>query len=104
MALPEDYWASYEHQTDSLAAFFEAVRMISAYQAELNARFVWRGVCDARFALYSSLARAFVERYGPLESEQDLQEFEQEVLGNARDWGLDWHPGGGRLTALELLA
>jgi hypothetical protein len=22
----------------------------------------------------------------------------------AREWGLDWHTGGGRLTALELLA
>jgi len=104
VALPEDYWTSYEHRTDTLAAFFEAVQMISAYQLELNARFVWRGVGDATCALYSSLAREYLKRYPTLSDEGDLRQFEREIIEEARGWGLDWHSGGGRLAALELLA
>lgn len=89
---------------ESLVEFLEAVLRISAFGVETGARFVWRGAANADWALYSSLARRYVELNGAVPSEEDLIAFEQEVIGEARAWGLDWHTGGGRLTALELLA
>lgn len=41
---------------------------------------------------------------GSLPTERQLGLFEQQIINEARDWGLDWHSGGGRLTGLELLA
>jgi hypothetical protein len=104
MPLPEDYWASFEHRTTTLGEFVEAVRMISAYQARTRARFVWRGAADASWALHPSLARAYIDQHGAVPLERPLRAFERSVLDEAREWGLDWHASGGRLTALELLA
>src|SRR5581483_7280721 len=104
MPLPNDYWDSYEHEVSTLAAFLEAVQTISAFQSATDARFVWRGAADADWPLYSSLARRFWEINGRAPTESDLRLFESAVIDEARQWGLDWHPGGGRLTALELLA
>jgi hypothetical protein len=104
VALPDDYWASYESAVGDLTEFLEAVRMISAYQAATGTRFVWRGAADAGWALHSSLVRAYENKNGGLPTERQLRDFERGVLREAREWGLDWHREGGRLAALELLA
>lgn len=105
MAFSSDYWSSYEHRIGSLRQFLEAVRTISAYQAATGTRFIWRGVGDADWGLHSRLVRAYQDKFsGQIPTETQLRKFEQEVLDEARDWGLDWHGTGGRLTTLELLA
>jgi FRG domain len=104
MPFPQDYWASFERRVTTLGEFVEAVRMISAYQARTRTRFVWRGAADARWPLHSSLVRKYIERNGHVPLERALRDFEEEVVDEAREWGLDWHSSGGRLTALELLA
>ncbi len=101
---PQDYWASFEHPVDSFGSYIEAVRTISAYQAATGARFVWRGVADSRWALHSSLVRWYEELNGGLPTEDELARVEREIVEEARDWSLDWHSGGGRLTGLEMLA
>lgn len=78
--------------------------MISAYQAATDSRFVWRGAADAGWPLYSSLVRAYVAKHASVPMEPALRALEQGVIDEARDWGLDWHHAGGRLTAIELLA
>lgn len=105
MALPSDYWASYERGVDSLPAFFDAVRKIAAYQKATDSRFVWRGVRDSSWGLHSSLVRSYRKKHGaavPLET--PLRAYERGVIEEAQEWGLDWHTAGGRLSALELLA
>jgi FRG domain len=104
VALPDDYWASYEYPTRTIADFLEAVRVISSYQSRTGARFVWRGVTNAAWPLYSSLVRCFIERRGHVPTELELRALEGSILDEAREWGLDWHTGGGRLRGLELLA
>ena len=104
MAIPSDYWASYEGRVGSLSEFVAAVRNISAFVAPSAKRFAWRGVQGAAWPLDSSLVRAFERRERRYPSESELTEFEGQVLDEARDWGLDWHQLGGRLAALELLA
>lgn len=104
VALPSDYWESFDRDIESLADFLEAVRMISAYQAATQSRFVWRGAADAAWPLYSSLVRRYSANHGTTPMEPTLRTFEREVIDEAREWGLDWHHSGGRLSALELLA
>lgn len=105
MALPSDYWAYYEHVVQTLADFIAATRMISAYQSATGSRFVWRGVTDAGWALHSSLFRAYKDKFGHLPpDESTLREFEDDLIDEAIEWGLDWHVLSGRLTSLELLA
>jgi hypothetical protein len=104
MALPTDYWASFEHSTGSVSEYLEAVAKVSAYQAATQSRFVWRGVADAAWPMYSLLAREYVAKHGGMPLEPQLRAFERAVLIEAREWSLDWHSSGGRLTALELLA
>jgi hypothetical protein len=101
---PDDYWASFELEVATLGEFLEAVSTISAYQAVTASRFVWRGAADADWPLYSSLVRAYLRKHGEVPMESALRSFEQAVLDEAREWGLDWHHAGGRLVALELLA
>jgi FRG domain len=102
---PSDYWASHEREISSSADFFEAVQRISAYQTATDSRFVWRGVAGADWGLHSSLVRRYQQTHGgAIPMERALRSFEHDVLSEARDWGLDWHPAGGRLTGLELLA
>lgn len=104
-SFPEDYWASYEHEVADLGEFLDSVRVISAYQAATDSRFVWRGAANASWGLHSSLVRAFEKKHGSTPAtESALREFEDQVIDEARSWGLDWHAAGGRLTALELLA
>lgn len=104
MALPTDYWASFEHGTRSVPDFLGAVQKVSAYQAATKSRFVWRGVADADWPMYSLLVREYITKHGTMPLEPQLREFEKGVLAEAREWRLDWHSSGGRLTALELLA
>jgi hypothetical protein len=104
MAFPDDYWASYEHRVYSLPSFLQAVRNISAFEAASDARFVWRGVKNASWGLHSRLFRAYQGAHGETPTERQLRAFEQQVLVEAREWGLDWHTAGGRLSALEILA
>ena len=105
MAFPNDYWASYEQEVGNLADFLDAVQKISAYQSATGSRFVWRGAANSTWALHSSLVRSFETKHRTLPStETDLRAFEDEVVKEAREWGLDWHGSGGRLMALELLA
>lgn len=86
MALPDDYWASYDHEVGSLAEFLEAVRTISAYQSATDSRFVWRGAANASWALHSSLARRYKDRNGAIPAtETQLRGFEQDVLEEARE-------------------
>lgn len=101
---PLAYWASFEHKTDSLQDYLSAVQTISAYQAATGSRFVWRGMSNASWPLYSSLVRAYLKKYGEMPTELQFRDFEREVIKEAHNWSLDWHPTGGRLSALELLA
>lgn len=101
---PQAYWASLEHKSESLGEYLDAVQVISAYQAATGSRFVWRGMADARWALHSSLVRRYLDHYGEMPTELAFREFEKNVIAEARNWGLDWHSTGGRLSALELLA
>ena len=78
--------------------------MISAYQAQTGSNFIWRGAANADWAMHPSIVRAYIDRHGDVPMEPKLREFEAAVLQEARDWGLDWHESGGRLSALELLA
>jgi hypothetical protein len=102
--LPSDYWESFEVRITSLGEYVDAVRVISAYQGASGTRFAWRGAVDASWALRSSFARRYIDRHGRLPTERQLRGIETEVIEEAREWGLDWHSGGGRLTGLELLA
>jgi hypothetical protein len=102
--LPDEHWANYEEDVDSLTAFVEAVEKIAAFQAKTDTRFVWRGVAGASWALHSPIVRRFKEKHGHVPTEDELRELEQEILKEAREWALDWHSAGGRLTSLELLA
>lgn len=104
MTIRSRYWGSYEKRISSLAGFLEAVRMISAYQSATGARFVWRGIADSRWPLYSSLVRSYIKQTGSIPTESQLRDAEREVIKEAHEWVLDWHPRGGRLTGLELLA
>ena len=104
IALPDDYWRSYEHSVSTLAEFTEAVRQISAYQAATGSRFVWRGAANADWPLHPSLVRAYMTMHGQVPMEPELRSIEAEVMREAREWSLDWHQTGGRLAALELLA
>ncbi len=90
--------------TTTLSGFLTAIRHISAYEAATGSRFVWRGVADASWPLHSSLVRAYFTKHNLLPSEAQLRTAERALLEEARDWALDWHSAGGRLTALELLA
>jgi hypothetical protein len=102
---PDDYWRSYEQDVGSIAEFFDAVQKISAYQKTTDSRFVWRGAANADWGLHSSLVRHYSNTYGgQVPMEADLRAYERAVIGEAQDWGLDWHVAGGRLTGLELLA
>jgi len=105
MTFPDDYWSSYEHQVSSLEDFLEAARTISAYQAATKTRFIWRGVKNAGWGLHSRLFRAYRDaKGGATPNERQLRAFEEGVIEEAREWSLDWHTTGGRLSALELLA
>jgi hypothetical protein len=104
VAMPDDYWSSYEHTVSTLLGFVEAVTTISAFRAATGARFVWRGVAGASWSLHSSLVHRLVETGQGVPTEEGLREREEAILAEARAWSLDWHPSGGRLTALELLA
>jgi hypothetical protein len=104
MAFPNDYWRSYEHTIESLPAFQKAIRRISAYERATGSKFVWRGVANARYPLYSSIVRAYVKRNDSVPTEKQLRLFERQVLEEAREWNLDWHREGGRLSGLEILA
>jgi hypothetical protein len=103
-SLPEAYWNTYEGSVDSLATGLEAIRRVAAFQARTGTKFVWRGVKDATWPMYSSLARSYVDQMGLLPTERQLREFESKYLDEALEWGLDWHSSSGRLSALELLA
>jgi len=105
MALPDDYWRSYEGTVTSFQEYMDAVSAIAAYENVFGSRFVWRGVIDASWAMYSSLVRRYADTHaGRLPSERVLRNYERSVLDEAREWQLDWHATGGRLVALELLA
>lgn len=101
---PPAYWQSYERAVSSLHDYLEAILAISKFEAGAQARFAWRGVPDCDWALYSSLVRAYLDRFGAFPTELELRRFERSVLLEAKQWTLDWHAGGGRLSALELLA
>jgi hypothetical protein len=104
MAFPDDYWRSYEETVVTLSDFHEAVSKISAYERATGSKFVWRGVANAGHPLYSSVVRHYIALNKAVPSEKQLRKFEREILDEARDWNLDWHREGGRLTGLELLA
>lgn len=83
----------------------DAVRKIAAFQTATGSRFVWRGVANSEWPLYSPLVRRYIDVNGSVPvSESQLRGFEAAVLNEARGWGLDWHASGGRLAALEMLA
>lgn len=104
MAFPSDYWSTHERAVESLPEFIEAVRRISAYERTTGSQFVWRGVAKASHPLYSSIVRYYRSVHGTVPTEKQLRVFERGVFNEARNWSLDWHREGGRLTALELLA
>jgi FRG domain-containing protein len=104
MTIVEDYWSSFEKRVDSLSEFLEAAQVIGAYQQATDSRFVWRGASDASWAMHSSLVRVYQRNRGTIPIEKQLRAHERAVLKEARQWGIDWHPSGGRLAAMEVLA
>src|SRR4051812_34713625 len=104
MTIAEDYWSSYEGSVESVGDFLDAVQKISEYEAATGSQFAWRGVSDASWPMYSSLARYYVEQREELPTERQLRELERQVVREAREWALDWHASGGRLSGVELLA
>jgi hypothetical protein len=104
VTIVDDYWASFEGTVSSLAEYLEVAATLGAYQKATDTRFVWRGVNDASYGLHSPLTRRYVDRYGSPPTERQLRQYERSVLDEAREWGIDWHPTGGRLSALEVLA
>lgn len=101
-------------RVESLTAFHEVVNNIGALHPEtaglpsvrdyLPTRYVWRGVSDSNWTIDSSLHREFVKQFRETPDEASLQLFEKRLIGRAREWRLDWHPSGGRLHGLDLLA
>jgi hypothetical protein len=104
MALPDDYWRSYEARIDSLSEFVRAVELIAAYEADEGRTYVWRGARNASWGLHPSLVRAYIDAHGKAPLERELRNFEASMLEEAREWSLDWHQFGGRLASLELMA
>ncbi len=104
MTIAEEYWSSFEGTVDSLAGYLDVAETIAAYRMASDSRYVWRGVSDASYGLHSKLTRGFIHRYATPPSERQLRQYETAVLDEARSWAVDWHPSGGRLTALEVLA
>jgi hypothetical protein len=105
VSFPEVYWRTHEHTVDGFPAFMDAVQKITAFERTTDTKFVWRGVAKEGHPLYSSIVRHYIKAHdGEIPSERQLREFEKGVFNEARDWSLDWHSEGGRLTALELLA
>jgi hypothetical protein len=104
MPIPADYWASFEQLIGSLNEYTAAIEAIAAYQQATDSRFVWRGVGNANWGLHSLLVRSYEKLNGDLPTELQLRSFERRVIGEAREWNLDFRVSGGRLTALELLA
>lgn len=104
MQLPGDYWQTYDTSVDTLAQALRVFRTVAAYQHVNRTRFIWRGVGNAEWPLYSRLVRILEKLHGHLPTEADLQNAEKALLDEARSWNLDWHPTGGRLTPLETLA
>src|SRR5262249_42875745 len=84
-AYPARYWSAYEHEVRSLSEYFEAVQKIAAFQTATDSRFVWRGVANSAWPLYSKLVRCYRDKYGVVpETEVALRGFEQSVLAEAR--------------------
>ncbi len=105
MEFPAAYWESFEERVGSLAEYVEAVRLIAAYESTTGSRFAWRGVAQADWPLHSALFRSYASsNEGKTPTESQLHGVEMEILAEAREWSLDWHASGGRLSALELLA
>lgn len=111
MADPVNDWC--EVTADSYSAFNGAIEKIIGirpYPAGapngpvLGSRYVWRGQGCREWGLHSNLARKFRCLNGRHGSEDDLQTMEELIWQEALEWDLDWHPGGGRLSYLELLA
>ncbi|HEX5375970.1 MAG TPA: hypothetical protein VFW48_07410, partial [Solirubrobacterales bacterium] len=95
MAFPEDYWCSYEHTVNGFPGFMKAVRRISAYERTTGSQFVWRGVANAGYPLYSSIVRSYIDVHGSVPTERHLRGFERKVFEEAQTWNLDWHREGG---------
>jgi len=102
-----------EVKVDSYGAFndvIERVVKIRPYPVGapngpvLGSRYVWRGQGCREWGFHSNLARQFKKLNKRHASEDDLQTMEELIWQEALKWGLDWHPGGGRLSYLELLA
>ena len=106
--LPTAYWTDYETDIESMSRFLEVVGSLAATWPERQ--FVWRGVSDARWELYSSLYLAVYRTTGrrPLEGTprttgETLRSYESQIFREAREWGLQ-RTATDRLSALELLA
>jgi len=109
-----EYWRSRETVIEDLDSFYALIQKISKIQAAspgapnlldtMAPKYVWRGVTCADWGLFSSLARNVNDALDRPATEMDVQEDEAIVLQQAKEWSLDWHPNGGRLTSLELLA
>lgn len=64
--------------------------MISAYQAVTGARFVWRGVANADWPLYSALVRRYIDQHDGLPMEWELREEELKIISEARAPAQRW--------------
>lgn len=104
--LPSLFWRTFEAELTDLGEFLETAKAINAFRVEESSQYVWRGVANSEWALYSSLFRALIEEgEAPGDvTEKKLADREREVVEEARRWNLDWHRDGGRLSTIELLA
>jgi FRG domain len=108
MALPDDYWRTYETTAPTLEAYLATASALADTWPDRT--FVWRGVVDARWALHSSLYRRACAKEGRhlLEGPSPtttptMAMYESQIVEEARRWGLQ-RTATDRLSALELLA
>jgi len=106
MSDASDFWAPYEFEIAGIESFQSFTQWLMDRWLEEPSRprrFAWRGVCDARWPLYSSLYRRVREEPGAPGDEKRLALHEGALLRNFQRWGLD-HGDRGRLSSMAQLA
>lgn len=108
MALPGDYWATYQTAAPRLQDYLAIASALAGTWPDRT--FVWRGSANADWELHSSLYRRACAAEGkrllegvPGRRTDTMLAYEQGIVREARTWGLQRNATD-RLSALELLA
>lgn len=104
MALPHDYWKSFERRITSFQDFIDILDKINKIQNRHSAIFAWRGQANAAWGMHSSLSRKIRIAKGRFPKENELSTHENHILAELHQWGLHNHHLLGRLSVLNQLA